>query len=196
MLPRITCPHLEAPLPLGFFVDDFPQFCHNSGLTANPKVHNPAMNFLVLSLQCGNAAAGSLKFDNVVPGNWVCSLLYCGQVILVYCCSHDWTVLLRPNLIERLNDVPGNVFCVPSLQHYKKRSTFWQFFVLGGTSRADFGVREMNPGVDHPGNTFPYCVHRTRSIFGDIFNVFHRDGRRENCLKCWLDCWSLHGGCA
>ena len=40
-----------------FLIYDVPKFRHNSSLTSNPKVHYPAIDSLVLSLQCGKATA-------------------------------------------------------------------------------------------------------------------------------------------
>ena len=40
-----------------FFTYDVPYFRHNSGVTSNRKVHHPAIESLVLSLQCGKATA-------------------------------------------------------------------------------------------------------------------------------------------
>ena len=48
-------------IKLVIFVYDFLEFCHNSSIASNPKLHHPAIDFLidclVLSLQCGKAAA-------------------------------------------------------------------------------------------------------------------------------------------
>ena len=40
-----------------FFLRDIPSFYHNSSHTSDPKMHHPAMDSLVLSLQCGKATA-------------------------------------------------------------------------------------------------------------------------------------------
>ena len=39
-----TMPHTDLePVTTAIFVYDTPQFCHNSGVTANHKTHHPAM---------------------------------------------------------------------------------------------------------------------------------------------------------
>ena len=67
----------------------------NSSLTSNPKVHHPAIDSLVLSLQCGKATAVfvssrhrvSLKLENVVPGRWIWSFSYILLWPSVFYCS-------------------------------------------------------------------------------------------------------------
>ena len=54
------------------FLDDIPSLCHNFSHTFDPKMHHPAMDAQVLSLQCGiscplRTAALSLKLEYVVP---------------------------------------------------------------------------------------------------------------------------------
>ena len=47
------------------------------------------MDYLVLSLQCGEAAVGVVtckhrdNVENVVPGGWIFSFSCCGQVIIL-----------------------------------------------------------------------------------------------------------------
>ena len=51
-----TNPRLEPPLPPFFYVRCF-VVRQISSLTSKPKVHHPAIDSLVLSLQCGKATA-------------------------------------------------------------------------------------------------------------------------------------------
>ena len=48
---------IESTSTSFFFTYDDPYFRHNSGVTSNRKVHHPAIESLVLSLQCGKATA-------------------------------------------------------------------------------------------------------------------------------------------
>ena len=57
-----------------FFLYDIPSFCHNSSHISDPKMHHPAMDSLVLSLQCGKATAVfvSSKDCDIVAQNSKC----------------------------------------------------------------------------------------------------------------------------
>ena len=51
------CTNLRVEAALPVYLYDVPSFCHNSSHTSDPRMHHPAMDSLVLALECGKATA-------------------------------------------------------------------------------------------------------------------------------------------
>ena len=53
---------------------DVPEFCQYSSFTSNPNVHHSAIDYLVLSLQCGQATAGFVSSRHRDFGDFVAEM--------------------------------------------------------------------------------------------------------------------------
>ena len=92
---RFVAQIYDCPSTCVFFLNDIPSFCHNSSHTSDSKMNHPAMDSLVLSLQCGSAAVVfrpfkdrhcRSSFQKVVPEGWILifPVLYPVITLLLY----------------------------------------------------------------------------------------------------------------
>ena len=109
-----TNPRLETPLP-PFFLRT--TFRNSTIITASPLIRKSTIPRSTLwcshysvakrqQLWCPlGTATLSLKFENVVPGRWICSFSFCGQLFF-YCSSIDEQYsLVRVFYQKSLHDV-------------------------------------------------------------------------------------------
>ena len=77
----------------------------------------------------------------------------------------------------------------------RKRGRFcpYLFDFLRHTSRADYGVCDIDPNVSRPGMPSLLVYTRTGRVLGDFVYTFHRDLDRENCLIRQRNRWNLRG---
>ena len=113
-----TNPRMEALLPPFFLRTTFDN-CHNFSVTPNPKVHHPAIDSLVLSLQCGKAAAVfvSSRHRDFVAEVGKCSSRSLDLLFLVLWPSTFFTA-------------PRSMSSSRTYEHFFEKSrTTWRFFV-------------------------------------------------------------------